>query len=288
MFRKILTSCLTLCALTGIAQAAVLDRVPDEFTVTQRWFSWTTDFDIETKNFKLGYVHRKFFSLALEYDFYDMDDSLLAKARMRWFSWGATFDVVDDLELPLGRVEEKIFTFFPTFEIISPANEILAIAKLNFWGTTYTLRDPVTSEPLATLYRPFFRLKDNWTVNIVNTELFYQKQIDPRLFVILMAFQTDRDMWDAEQRNHDNNYNRSIYTANYIEEDEEEPSEEDFQKIDALTTEILTNAPEDEINNEKERIQKGMNLLEPLLNSEELTPKEKKALSYLLEEKATR
>lgn len=290
MLKKLFTSCLAVCALTtGIVQAILPERVPNEFTVKERWLSWTTDFDIETKQFKLGYVHRKLFSLAIEYDLHEMDDSLLAKARMRWFSWGATFDVEDNFEIPLGRVEEKIFTFFPTFEIISPKNEVLAIAKMNFWGTTYTLRDPVTSEPLATLSRPFFRLKDNWTAKIVNPELFHQKQIDPRLFIILMAFQTDRDTWtQAQMANNsvewkDNYGGRKLFSTDEPEE-QEDLTEEDLKQIDLLTTRILTEAEENEpqVVDEQKRLQKGTAILRSLLESEALSPTQKNALHHLL------
>jgi hypothetical protein len=117
---------------TSIAHSTL--QVPMEFTISKGWFSW--DCNISTPDFKLGYVQRKIFSLTTQYDFYDTNDVLNAKGVMRWFSWGSTFDVSDHQDNPIGRVEERIFNFFPTFEIISPANNCLAIAKLNYFCLT--------------------------------------------------------------------------------------------------------------------------------------------------------
>ena len=139
----------------------------------QHWLSFTTTFDIETDQLKLGTVHRKFLTLSpVRYDFYDYASNLQAIATMRWLSWGATFDVTDASGAPIGGVDQRLFTFFPHFEILSPVGHVLAIAKMNFWGTTYSISDPVTQEQIATLSRSFSRLKDNWTVTLTNPRLF--------------------------------------------------------------------------------------------------------------------
>lgn len=214
MFKKLFFTLTSFGLLAGSLTAQLPNPLPEEFTVLQRWFSWTSDFDIETKEYKLGHIHRKFMSWTVEYEFYDVYEQLEARAKARWFTWGATFDVTDALEEPLGTVEERIFTFFPTFDIISPIGQKLATAKMNFWGTRYTLTDPVTNLPMATLYRPFFRWKDDWTVTIVNPVLFNQKQMDPRLFIIVMAFQSDREMWERQRRATDDLID-AIFNPNY-------------------------------------------------------------------------
>ncbi|MCB1119442.1 MAG: hypothetical protein KDK65_05725, partial [Chlamydiia bacterium] len=94
------------------------DTIPNEFFVTERWFSFSTTFDIETKAQKLGTVHRRIFSLTTQYDFYDWEQNLITNSRMRFFSFGVVFDVTDASGETLGTVNEKIFNFFPTFEII--------------------------------------------------------------------------------------------------------------------------------------------------------------------------
>lgn len=154
MLKNLFTLVFTLCFFS--LNATLIQETPREFFVKQHWLSWTTSFDIETDQLKLGTVHRKFLSLSpVRYDFYDYTENLQASATMRWFSWGATFDVVDAVNAPIGTVEQRLFSFFPTFEIHSPQGNVLGIAKMNFWGTTYTIRDPVTQEPFATLWRPF-------------------------------------------------------------------------------------------------------------------------------------
>lgn len=168
--------------------------IPEEFSVNQRWLSFTTGFDIECSQYKLGTVHRKLFSLALEYDFYNIHEMLQAKARMRSFNLGAIFDVTDADDVPIGVVEENVFSFFPSFTILAADGAVLAKATRNFWGTKYTITGPSYEAPIATLSRSFFRLKDNWKVNILNLEPFHGK-IDNRLFIVVMAFQTDLDYW---------------------------------------------------------------------------------------------
>lgn len=117
---------------------------------------------------------------------------------MRWLSLVAVFDVSDSKGQPLGRVEEKPTLIIPVFRIFSPANVILAEATLTSFGTTYNIVDPLSNKTIATLHRDFFRLKDDWTVKIVNRELFIQKNIDPRLFILITAFQTDREAWKKQ------------------------------------------------------------------------------------------
>lgn len=284
--------------------------IPTEFTVSQRWLSWTSDFDIETREYKLGYVHRKFLSLTVEYEFYNVYEQLEAEAKLRWFSWGATFDVTDAFKRKLGTVEERIFTFFPTFDIISPDHQILATAKLNFWGTTYTLKDPVTHQEFAKLSRPFFRLKDDWTVNITNPMLYEMKQIDPRLFILVMVFQTDRDIWEAiEHEYHEISHDASLASkvSNKIagkpnkahllklelqqisrqlndvskEFENAASTESDIQFVEELVEAALESS-ECQATNYAESQLAGLKVIVPLLHSDTLTTGQKSALHKML------
>lgn len=193
----------TLCSFICFLGSLVADGdLPSEFYVKQRANGWLTTFDIETKQFKLGSVQRKLFSWTTEYDFYDYNGVLQAKAKMRFLSENVVFDVVDANDVPIGTIEEKLHSFLPHFDIFSPAGERLGSAKMNFWGTKYAITSPLFSESIATLSRPFFR-RDNkvdWTINIHKIDAFEQKQIDPRLFVVVMAFQTDREYWKSLSR----------------------------------------------------------------------------------------
>ncbi|CCB86722.1 MULTISPECIES: hypothetical protein [Parachlamydia] len=315
MLKHIIFTLASFGLLRASLSAQLPDPLPEQFTVNQRWFSWTSDFDIETKEYRLGYIHRKFISWMIEYEFRDIYDQLESRAKARWLSWGAVFDVIDAMDNPLGIVEERIFTFFPTFDIISPTREILAIAKLNFWGTRYTLKDPVTDISMVTLYRPFFRWKENWTVTIENPALFNQKQIDPRLFLIVMALQSDREMWARKRRrNSKSSYSKVPFACtmqdlldteklsdtknafNALREQLEiyrsiltsvDPSEFDLEQVEEIVETKLQSIEYPSTENEKgeERIISGLQYLMPLLDSNELTDGQKSALYMLIDYK---
>ncbi|WP_058466651.1 hypothetical protein [Fluoribacter gormanii] len=176
-------------------------KIPDEMYIKEHWISLTTSYDIETKTRKLGTLYRKFFSLLLTYEFYDPFDNKLAYARSKFLSLTAHFDVYDNYENFIGAADERLFAFFPTFDIYGQDGYTkLAKASMNFWGTTFTIYDPVTDKEMATLYRPFFRLKNDWTFNITNRALFNQKEIDSRVLMTVIAFQGDREYWESTHR----------------------------------------------------------------------------------------
>jgi uncharacterized protein YxjI len=209
MLNKILISLIALCFSTFLA-AELPYPLPNQFKITQRWLSLTNDFDVETEQYKFGYVHRELLSLTLNYGFYDIYDHLEARAVARFFSLGFTFDVFDDLGQPLGIVQEKVLSFYPTFDILSPTGEILANATTNFWGTEFVLTDPITHQPMVTLTRSFFRLKDDWNVSITNPSLFYQRHIDPRLFILVVVFQSDWELIMQIQQQEDSRHQRGL------------------------------------------------------------------------------
>ncbi|WP_454782943.1 hypothetical protein [Legionella sp. WA2022007384] len=190
--------------LIGINTSFALTNteIPDEMYIKEHWISLTTSYDIETKTRKLGTLYRKFFSLLLTYEFFDPFDNKLAYARSKFLSLTAHFDVYDNFENFIGAADERLFAFFPTFDIYGQDGYTkLAKASMNFWGTTFTIYDPVTDKEMATLYRPFFRLKNDWTFNITNRELFNQKEIDSRVLMTVIAFQGDREYWESTHRN---------------------------------------------------------------------------------------
>lgn len=279
--------------------------LPEKFYLSQRWVSWTTTFDVTTDQFTLGTVHRKFLSWTVEYNFYNFKEQLLANARMRFFNFGAIFDIKDGQDRPIGMVNEKIFSFFPTFEIINSEGEILAIAKMNFWGTRYTLKDPVTQEVLAILSRPFFRFKSDWTVDIQHPSLTQHNKIDPAFFIVVMAFQTDLDYWKRKNSNHyksfitlSSNKNTEVFKT-HLETyrpflKDQEPTEKDFAKIEMLTEDYLLGfesnedetLPLDPVESlEKDQLcfQQSIDKLFLLLEGESLSLSEKSALFLLIE-----
>lgn len=302
MLKKILIS--TLLILSSLSsqefKTPIILDIPEHFFVKQHWFSLTNTFDVETKERRFGTIHRKLFSLTPQYLFYDINEQLQAKAKMRFFSLGATFDIFDANEQAIGQVDERILTFFTTFDLYRADGYRTAKAKLNFWGTKYTVRDPQTDEIIAYLWRKFFRLKDDWTVEIVNPVLFSEKKIDPRLFILVMAFQTDRDYW-ASLRHHETSHSSGINAirANHTHEtqlagnkslehyrstldvyreqfNDIEPTETDIENLEKIVGKFL-----DEQVNEVDVV---LSQLIPLLDSEELSHGEKSALFFLMDQ----
>lgn len=183
----------------------VPNRIPDEFYIKEHWISLTTSYDIETRTQKLGTLYRRFFSLLLTYDFYDPFENKIAYARSKFFSFTAHFDVYDEQDNFLGAADERLFSFFPTFDVYARDGYTkLATASMNFWGTTFTIYDPVTHQEMAYMSRPFFRIKNDWTFHVSNRSLFDNKGIDPRVLMTVIAFQGDREYWEQEQyQDHD-------------------------------------------------------------------------------------
>jgi len=281
MFKKIikfslLAACLLISSLSAFTQPTPL---PEEFTVTERWLSLTTTFDINSKNQYLGTVHRKFFSWSPEYHLLDAHENLLATARMRFFSLLTVFDIKDYNSQPLGMIKEEVTWFYPTFTIISPNHYLLGEAVMNFWGTQFTILHPFDGHEIATISRPFFRLKSNWKITIHDMASISANNIHPHLLMTLAAFQVDREYWntyrasvqtydtydnyydvkgeDSESANIQNTLETDIVSAESIRKQfqvkleaysdqysEKEVQEEDLLFIESMQIQALNCAPE--------------------------------------------
>ncbi len=309
MFKKCILSALFLLTSFSSLKAQSVE-IPQQFFVKQHWFSLTNTFDVETQDRKFGTVHRKLFSWNPHYIFYDINEQIQAKAKMRFFSLGATFDIYDAYEQPIGKVEERFFAFFPTFDLYRADGHHVAKARLNFWQTRYTVKDPATDQIIAFLSRGFFRLKDNWTVDIVNPTLFLERQIDPRFFILVMAFQTDRDYWASyrysvnggphialessskELINLENKLEpyRITLESHRAQLQGIEPSDAEIESLENIVEkrlneyELTFNPSEQEAISRAEVVAKGISQLLPLLHSEELSLGQKSALFLLLEQ----
>lgn len=284
--------CCIIFALSSLN--AELINVPNEFSVKEQFFSWSTSFNIETNNELIGTVHRKIFSWTPEYHLKNTQSELLAVAKMRFWSFWRTFDVTNTEGLFLGSVNQKLSWFFPTFEIRSSNDYLLANAELNFWKTTWTITDPIDNHTIATLSRPFFRFKSDWDVKIYDMIAFSEKGIHPHMFLTLMAFQVDREYWQAINNNN-STFNNSLAFAisknetleKYTPELENfreilndiEPSEEDFLFIETL----VTNETIDPSLPEEIRYEETFNSLLNHLTSDQLTKQQKAALFLLLD-----
>lgn len=175
-------------------------RLPEEFTVVERFLSLTTTFDINSEYEKLGLARKRIFSLTSAFDLEDANEKPLAHAKTRLFAWGTVADVMDPEGNRIGWIEEELFRLIPwaEFRVFDSENKILAIAKMNFWGTKFILAPPDRPEEIyATVSRPFIRFfRDYWTVQIHKMEIFEEKVIDPRMLMMIAVFQTDRDNLD--------------------------------------------------------------------------------------------
>lgn len=293
---------------------APVTKFPTEFNVKERWVSLTLTFDIESIDAKLGTVHRKFFSWTPEYHLKDPYENFQAKAKMRFWSWMTIFDVEDGQGKPLGSVEQGWSWFRPSFTIVSPNHQKLAKASLNFWGTTYTIADVTTDQPIATLTRPFFQFKNNWTVKIVDPAAIDRLGINPNMFLVLIAFQVDREHWNAYKYKEDKDKNKdaaavidqlfnpylSLLDSEEAPSKEEEtkqgfckqleerancsncdvePTEEDIVAVEAIGNKFQAT----EEGTPEEQFQEQFNMMLNLLDSEELTPGQKGALFQMLQ-----
>ncbi len=285
MFKKLLIT--TFIFFTSL-QAYEL---PNRFFVNQHWFSWTNTFSIKTKKEELGTVHRAAWSWTVCYDFFDTYEELQANAKMRFFSLGAIFDVCDAYGNALGKVDECLVTFLQKFEIFDANDTLLANAKLNFWGTTYTFYDQADDHVIATMHRDFFRFKDDWEVTIQDHDAFGKNKIDPKLMIVLAAFQSDLDFWAHEWHTQ---YGNTSSAALISEKpslqmewdlyDDITPTDEDYLFVIGYVDTLLAPLADAKMifSNDKEKFEYSLSLLLPLLEEETFTLPQKSALAHLL------
>jgi uncharacterized protein YxjI len=203
---------LFLCFVSYLSAAsAEITQLPDSFTVAERFLSLSSTFDIGTEAGPFALARKRFLSLTATFDLEDLHQQPLATATARFFSWGTAADVIDPAGNKIGSIEEEIFHFlsWAEYRVFNNENQIVAIAKMNFWGTHFELCHPDNAnEVYATIRRPLLNwFRNFWTVQIQNTAVFAQGAIDPRLLIILAIYQTDKEMRNAY---------RSQFTPNNI------------------------------------------------------------------------
>jgi len=177
--------------------SAEVTRLPEEFTIAERFLSFASTFDINTALEPLAVARKRFLTLTTTFDLEDPNGLPLASAEARFFSWGTTVDVTDPTDQKIGWIEEEVFKIIPwaEYRVFNFEDRLVAMARMNFWGTQFDIYHPDHPEEIyATLNRPFFRcFYDHWTVQIKQTQIFEEKIIDPRLLIILAIYQTDGD-----------------------------------------------------------------------------------------------
>ena len=301
--KRIVISLLFLFLSVNAISAPSSSTLPDEVSVREHWISLTKSYDIETRTQKLGTLYRRFFSFLLTYDFYDPMDVRTATAKARFFSFGAHLDIYDQNDNFIGGVEEKIFTFFPTFELLAyDSSTKLARAEMNFWGTKFYIYDPATNQEMAIMSRPFFRVKNDWTIHVTNRALLNQKNIDSRVLMTVLAVQGEIEDWKKDHRDdsrmkagsinsqptQSNEYkalSQKITTINMNEglDKLEKPSQENL--------EVLANELDEKFNAEyqltedqsnQERVEAFTSYCLSLVDSQNLSDTKKKAILTLL------
>ncbi len=165
--------------------------------LSEHYFGYTTSFDVSSEERKLGTIYRRVLSLKTDYDFYDIKNKLISSAESHFFSFGAHLDIYDANKMILGTVEEKVFSWFPSFDLYFPDGTRLAHATMNFWGTKFTLYEGMGTHVLAEMSRDFFRLKNNWTLDIKDLDRVKARQIDARLLLTVLAVQCDIEYMES-------------------------------------------------------------------------------------------
>lgn len=121
-------------------------EIPDEFYIAEQGTKWSKRFEIETKAGNIGIVYRNPFGVSLvDYDLFDSSNQKTASVRSQFISCDAHFDIYDSEEQFIGMIDEHNHSTHTRFDIYA-RDSITYQAKvnLNFWGTTYTMYDPIT------------------------------------------------------------------------------------------------------------------------------------------------
>lgn len=294
--KKVALIALSFLFTINLSYAESTSSLPNQLFVHEHWISLTKSYDIETKTQKLGTLYKRFFSFLLTYDFYDPMNVQTATAEARFFSLGAHLDIYDQSHNFIGGVEEKIFNFFPTFEIVGADSYTkLARAEMNFWGTKFYIYDPNTSKEMAVMSRNYFRLKDDWSINITNKKLLEQKNIDPKVFMTVLAVQSEIEDWQKKDDNFKSTaknttkspaFTQQIRTLNKTQglDTLEQPNQETIERIaDEVDKAFTLEHPVIEEQNNQEQIKEFTSYCLDLIQSPNVPDIKKKAILILLQ-----
>jgi uncharacterized protein YxjI len=281
--------------------------------LAEHYISLISTFDISTDDRKLGTVYRRLLSLTASYDFYDFNNKAIASAESHFFSFGAHLDVYDENKALLGTVEEQLLNWFPSFDIYSPDGTRLIRAKMNFWGTTFTLYDGSSDCVLAEMSRPFFRLRNYWTIHIKNMSRVNERNIDSRLLLTVLVAQGDleyqrkrvSELLDKLNKKNDDPYNRRLTQSNkpeaivqalhhkfsdFLKKEEElaDITLPDEKQLDAIATQLDQDFHEQNAGitmNQAEEAEQFMRFCVNLAKSNDTRPEMQKAIMHLLNKK---
>ena len=194
---------------SNVAEAPIEDpviKLPPEFTITERIISLTSSFKIENGNQLIGNIDKKIFSFGTQFEMKDASGKKIGHAKQKVFSWGVEIDVFDEKERKIGTVKEIIskswLKIFTEYQILDASGKQIAKSEKKDWGDTDLKVTNMNGSVIVSMSRPWlqFRLTDQWTVKLRNEE-----PIDPRLFLTMSAFKTDKDNARIKERLDDSN-----------------------------------------------------------------------------------
>lgn len=237
----------TICGACNHLTAAPI-LLSNEFQINERFFALTSTFDLQDKTEIFGSVSKEFFSLNTIYHFNDPSGQPIAQAQSQYFTWGTTIDIHAASGEKLGWIEEQLLSWFSPskFKVYDSANNLVANARMNFWGTTFTVTDPSDMDKeIALISRPWFQFfKNVWTVKILDPEKIALGRIDPRLLVMAAVYRTDGEnraaLYRKTQKALDwyldkNNQNTRV---DFLDEAQDEELLVLEARIEALTAEL--------------------------------------------------
>lgn len=191
--RLIKTAIYLIIPSLGLAQDHLI--LPNSFLVHETAIGFTRNYELVSKEKKFAYL-KKFQQPNRHYTLLSTDEHLLTEITSHVLSQTTYFDIYDDNKQKLGMVEEYFHTSFPSFNIYLGDSKFPAInAKMNFWGTTFTIKDGLTHQEIAQMSRPYLHLKNEWSITIKEPILLDKKHIDPKLFLSVVAIQCDEENW---------------------------------------------------------------------------------------------
>ncbi len=238
------------------------EEFPNSFFITERVMALVTTFDIESETKKFGSITKRFFSLTNDFDYQGPKGESIAKATEEFFSFGTVAHVFDPQGRKMGWIEEVLFTWLSPakYRIFDQTNRLVAIARMNFWGTKFEVTDPSSQKQIAVIHRPWLRFfRDSWTVEVLDP-----KAMDPRLMIFVATYQTDaenrararREMenrrrdFDEEREEAENVGILGMFSSSH--KDKEQSLLQEFHSFDAFADEkIIEEWPQHEKEYEK-------------------------------------
>lgn len=198
----------------------------------------------------------------------------------------AIFSVEDIDNHPFGRVEENwegvYFAYNPTFEIYSAEGKLLAIGK---GGSAVTLIDPIDQHVLVTFVSGGTFILGGWTVEIKDPDCL--NYIDPRLLILTLSLSADK-AFHYKLCKYQPSTSMDIFQRE-LEQYEDifegvEASEVDVNFIKSFTEPLLAEVQK-KMDSQADFLERGFNVLIPLLDNQTLTIEQKKALLLMMKQR---